>query len=167
MLKSISRASQEHTNSHSRFINNEWVKGVDGKTFETINPSTEEVICSVSEATEKDVDIAVAAARKAFEGPWKTTTPEQRGKYLVNLANILEKNTDLLASVESLDNGKSFGMAKGDVGAVVGCLRYYGGWADKIEGKVIDTNTDTFSYTKQEPVSSSAIFGIPLADPTH
>ena len=71
----------------------------------------------------------------------------------MNLANILEKNVDLLASVESLDNGKSIGMAKGDVGAVVGCLRYYGGWADKIEGKVIDTNSDTFSYTKQEPVS--------------
>ena len=51
------------------FINNEWVKGVDGKTFEVINPSTEKVICSVHEATEKDVDIAVAAARKAFDGP--------------------------------------------------------------------------------------------------
>jgi len=134
------------------FINNEWVKGVDGKTFETINPTTEEVICSVSEATEKDVDIAVAAARKAFEGSWRKETPQQRGIYLVNLANLLEKNLDLLAAVETLDNGKSLGMAKGDVGSVVGCLRYYGGWADKIEGKVIDTNPDTFSYTRQEPV---------------
>jgi len=136
-----------------RFINNEWVKGVDGKTFEVINPSTEEVITSVHEATEKDVDIAVSAARKAFEGEWRKTTPETRGKLLVNLANIIEKNTDLLAAVEALDNGKSVGMAKGDVAAAVGCIRYYGGWADKIEGKVIDTNSDTFSYTKQEPVS--------------
>jgi aldehyde dehydrogenase (NAD+) len=131
------------------------VKAIDGKSFETINPATEEVITSVHEATEKDVDIAVAAARKAFEGPWGQVTPQERGKLLVNLANIAEKNVDLLASVEALDNGKSIVMAKGDLGAVVGCLRYYGGWADKIEGKVIDTNPGTFSYTRQEPVSSS------------
>jgi aldehyde dehydrogenase (NAD+) len=142
----------KYTQPTGLFINNEWVKGVDGKTFETINPSTEEVICSVSEATEKDVDIAVAAARKAFETTWKKETPQNRGKYLVNLANLFEKNLDLLAAVESLDNGKALSMAKGDVGAAAGCLRYYGGWADKIEGKTIDTNPDTFSYTKQEPI---------------
>jgi len=140
-----------------RFINNEWVKGVDGKTFETINPATEEVICSVAEATEKDVDIAVAAARKAYEGPWKKVTPEDRGKLLVKLADMIEKNLDLLAAVESLDNGKAIGMAKGDVGMVAGCLRYYGGWADKIEGKVMDTNPETFTYTRQEPVSITII----------
>jgi aldehyde dehydrogenase (NAD+) len=129
------------------------VKPVDGKTFETINPATEEVITSVYEATEKDVDIAVAAARKAFEGPWAKVTPQERGKLLVDLANIAEKNIDLLASVEALDNGKSIMMAKGDVSAVIGCLKYYGGWADKIEGKVFDTNPGTFSYSRQEPVS--------------
>ena len=135
-----------------RFINNEFVKGVDGKTFEVINPTNEEVITSVHEATEKDVDIAVAAARKAFEGPWKKVTPGERGRLLTKLADLIEKNLDLLASVEALDNGKSMSMAKGDVGAVAGCIRYYGGWADKIEGKVIDTNPDTFTYTRQEPV---------------
>lgn len=127
---------------------------MDGKTFETINPATEEVICSVHEATEKDVDIAVAAARKAFEGEWKKVTPEQRGKYLVKLADLIEKNSDLLAAIEALDNGKAAGMAKTDVAMAAGCIRYYGGWADKIEGKVIDTNPDTFNYTKQEPVST-------------
>jgi aldehyde dehydrogenase (NAD+) len=65
---------------------------------------------------------------------------------------LIEKNIDLLAAVESLDNGKALAMAKGDIGMVAGCLRYYGGWADKIEGKVIDTNTDTFAYTRQEPI---------------
>ncbi|RDW72180.1 aldehyde dehydrogenase-2 [Coleophoma crateriformis] len=134
------------------FINNEWVKAVDGKTFEVINPSTEEVICSVQEATEKDVDIAVAAARKAFDGSWRKVTPEQRGKLLVKLSELVEKNIDTLAAVETLDNGKSIAMAKGDVAAVAGCLRYYGGWADKIVGSVVDTNPDTFSYTKQEPI---------------
>lgn len=136
-----------------RFINNEFVKGVDGKTFEVINPSTEKVIVSVHEATEKDVDIAVAAARKAFDGEWRHVTPEQRGKYLVNLANLVEEHLDQLAAIESLDNGKAISMAKVDISMVAGCLRYYGGWADKIEGKVIDTTPDTFNYTKQEPVS--------------
>lgn len=134
------------------FINNEFVKGVDGKTFETINPSDESVICSVAEATEKDVDIAVKAARKTFQGEWRQVTPEQRGIYLTNLANLLEKNADTLAAIEALDNGKALVMAKGDIGQAVGCLRYYGGWADKIHGHVVDTSPDTFNYVKKEPV---------------
>ncbi|KAI5864451.1 aldehyde dehydrogenase [Durotheca rogersii] len=142
----------EFTQPTGLWINNEWVEGVDKKSFEVINPTTEEVICSVSEATEKDVDLAVAAARKAFNGVWRTTTPQQRGIYLLKLAELAEKNLDLLAAVESLDNGKSITMARGDVGAVVGCLRYYGGWADKIEGKTIDINHETFHYTRQEPI---------------
>ena len=135
------------------FINGEFVKGVDGKTFETINPTNEKVIVSVHEATEKDVDIAVSAARKAFEGPWRQVTPEQRGKYLVKLAELLERDMDILTAIEALDNGKAVSMAKIDVGMAMGCLRYYGGWADKIEGKVIDTNHESFNYTRQEPVS--------------
>ncbi|KAH8906623.1 aldehyde dehydrogenase [Coniochaeta sp. PMI_546] len=134
------------------FINNEWVEGVDKKTFEVINPTTEEVITSVCEATEKDVDLAVAAARKAFQTTWRDTTPQQRGIYLLKLADIAEKNQELLAAVESLDNGKSISMARGDVGAVIGCIRYYGGWADKVEGKTIDIAPDMFHYTRQEPI---------------
>jgi aldehyde dehydrogenase (NAD+) len=135
------------------FINNEFVKGVDGKTFEVINPTDESVITSVHEATEKDVDIAVSAARKAFEGEWKKVTPEQRGKYLYKLGDLFEQNLDTLAAIESLDNGKAITMAKGDVGMCAGCLKYYAGWADKIEGKVVDTTSDTFNYTKKEAVS--------------
>jgi len=134
------------------FINNEFVKAQDGKTFEVINPTDESVTCSVYEATEKDVDIAVAAARKAFEGPWRKETPENRGRLLVKLADLFEKNLDLLASVEALDNGKAANMAKVDISMSAGCLRYYGGWADKIEGKVTDTGPDTFNYIKKEPI---------------
>lgn len=134
------------------FINNEFVKGQDGKTFETINPSNEKPICQVHEATEKDVDHAVSVARKTFETSWKNVTAEQRGKYLVKLADLFEQNLELLASIESLDNGKALSMAKVDIGMCAGCLRYYGGWADKIHGKVIETNSETFNYTKQEPV---------------
>lgn len=137
----------------SSFINNEFVKGVDGKTFESINPSTEKPIVAVHEATEKDVDIAVSVARKTFEESWRLVTPEQRGKYLTKLADLFERDVDLLASIESLDNGKALSMAKVDIGLCAGCLRYYGGWADKVEGKVIDTNPDTLNYTRMEPVS--------------
>ena len=128
------------------------MKGVEGKTFEVYNPSNEKVICSVQEATEKDVDIAVAAARKAFEGPWRKETPENRGRLLVKLADLFEKNLEFLASIEALDNGKAQNMAKVDIGMCAGTLRYYGGWADKIEGRVTDTNADSFNYIKKEPV---------------
>jgi aldehyde dehydrogenase (NAD+) len=146
-----------------RFINNEFVKSTEGRTFDVINPTDESVITSVQEASEKDVDIAVAAARKAFEGPWRKETPENRGRLLVKLADLFEKNLDLLASVESLDNGKAISMAKVDISMCVGCLRYYGGWADKIEGKVVDTTPDTFNYIKKEPIGGMYRLSIGLS----
>ncbi|KAK3712780.1 aldehyde dehydrogenase (NAD(P)(+)) ald5 [Vermiconidia calcicola] len=138
------------------FINNEFVESVDKKTFEVINPTDESVTVSVQEASEKDVDIAVSAARKAFEGPWRKETPENRGKLLIKLADLFEQNADLLASIEALDNGKAHSMAKVDIGMCVGTLRYYGGWADKIEGRVTDTGPDTFNYIKKEPIGVCA-----------
>ena len=129
------------------------MKGIDGKTFESINPSTEKPIVAVHEATEKDVDHAVSVARKTYETTWRHETPDKRGRLLVKLADLFEENLDLLASIEALDNGKAFSMAKVDIGMCAGCLRYYGGWADKIQGKVIETNSETFNYTKSEPVS--------------
>lgn len=71
----------------------------------------------------------------------------------MKLADLFEANADTLAAIESLDNGKAFSMAKGDVGFAASTLRYYGGWADKIHGKVIDKDPESFVYTKQEPVS--------------
>ncbi|KAJ5945446.1 hypothetical protein N7516_005614 [Penicillium verrucosum] len=134
------------------FINNEFIKGVEGKTFETLNPSTEKPITSVYEASEKDVDIAVKAAREAFEGPWKKVTPSDRGRMLTKLADLFERDMETLASIEALDNGKAVTMAKVDIANAAGCLRYYGGWADKITGQTIDTNSETLSYTRHEPV---------------
>ena len=149
-------ANDCETDEYNRWINNEFVKGVEGKEFEVYNPADETVTCKVAEATEKDVDIAVAAARKAFDGPWRQVTPEDRGKLLVKLANLFEENTELLASIEALDNGKAASMAKVDISMCVGCLRYYGGWADKIEGKVLDISPDTFNYLKKEPIGVCA-----------
>lgn len=138
--------------NHSSYINGEWVKGVEGKTFETINPHTEKPIVAVHEATEKDVDIAVAAARKAFETTWKKVTPTDRGRLLLKLADLFERDIDILAAIESLDNGKAYSMARLDVVHSAACLRYYGGWADKIHGQTIDTDDNSLTYTRHEPV---------------
>ncbi|KAJ5714545.1 Aldehyde dehydrogenase [Penicillium malachiteum] len=134
------------------FINNEFVKGVEGKTFETINPTDEKPIISVHEGTEKDIDIAVKAARAAFEGAWHDVIPSERSRLLIKLAELFERDLDILAAIEVLDNGKAITMAKSDVKNAASCLRYYGGWADKIHGQTIDTNNQTLSYTRHEAI---------------
>ncbi|KAH2348335.1 hypothetical protein KXW91_004255 [Aspergillus fumigatus] len=134
------------------FINNEFVPGVEGKTFETINPHDEKPIVAVHEATEKDVDIAVEAARKAFKGVWRDIIPAERGRLLTRLADLLERDLDTIAAIEALDNGKAFQIAKGDVTLSANCIRYYGGWADKIVGQTIDTDPGCLTYTRHEPV---------------
>lgn len=138
--------------SSYRFINNEFVPGVAGRTFETINPHNEKPIVAVHEGDEQDVDIAVRAARKALEGEWKHITPSERGRLLLRLADLLERDIEKVAAIEALDNGKSVTMAKGDVTASAGCIRYYGGWSDKIFGQTIDTDSGSLTYTRHEPV---------------
>ena len=135
-----------------RFINNEYVKAAEGKTIETINPANEKSIASVQEATEKDVDTAVAAARAAFEGEWRNVTPSDRGRLINKLADLMERDFEQIAAIESLDNGKALSMAKVDLGLAMGCIRYYAGWSDKIHGQTIDTNPETLSYTRHEAV---------------
>src|ERR1700689_350441 len=93
-------------------INNRWVNSESGKTFPTINPSTGEEICQVAEADAADVDKAVTAARAAFEGPWRKLRASERGRLLHRLADLIEKNADELARLETLDNGKPISVAK-------------------------------------------------------
>ncbi|XP_072938317.1 aldehyde dehydrogenase, mitochondrial [Epargyreus clarus] len=137
------------------FINNEWVKSSDGKTFKTENPATGQVIAEVQQAGKADVDKAVKAAKEAFRlgSPWRTMDASQRG-YLINrLADLAERDKTYLASLETLDNGKPFLAAYyGDVSALVKNLRYYAGWADKNHGKVLPTDGKYFAYTRHEPV---------------
>ena len=135
-------------------INNRWVPSESGKTFATLNPSTGEEICQVAEADAADVEKAVKAARAAFEhGPWRKTMASERGRLLHRLADLIEKNADELARIESLDNGKPVSIAKAvDVAATVGCFRYFAGWSDKVHGKTIPIDGDYFCYTRHEPV---------------
>eukprot|EP01137_Pigoraptor_chileana_P015489 Opistho-2@71472 len=137
------------------FIDNTFVDAVSGKTFETINPSTGDVITRVAEADAADVEIAVKAASKAFyEGPWGTTiSARERGTYIHRLANLMEKHREELATLETLDNGKPFRDSFNiDVPLSIECLRYYAGWSDKVHGKTIPIPGPYLSYTRHEPV---------------
>ncbi|KAI8205234.1 aldehyde dehydrogenase [Colletotrichum sp. SAR 10_76] len=134
------------------YIDGKLVSGTKGKTFETLNPATGEAITAVHEADAEDVDLAVKAARKAYETTWSQIHPSERGAMLTKLADLFLQNMETLAAIESLDNGKALSMAKGDVQFAASCLRYYGGWADKIHGKTIDTDPGTFNFTQHEPL---------------
>src|SRR5579883_391545 len=134
-------------------INNEWVNSASNRRFETINPTTGEVICDVAEADALDVDKAVQAARNAFTtGEWRKMSASERGELLYKLADLIEQNIDELARLESLDNGKPLHDSHGDLNLVIACYRYYAGWADKVQGKTIPINGPYFCYTRHEPV---------------
>jgi len=134
-------------------INNEWVKAVSGKTFESINPATGQVLAELALASEADVDLAVAAAKAAFPA-WSQTIAADRALLLFKLADLIDAHADALAELETLDNGKPIRVARrGDLPYVTKHLRYQAGWADKIEGSTVPvTFPNQFVYTRREPL---------------
>jgi aldehyde dehydrogenase (NAD+) len=136
------------------FIGGKWVPAASGKTFETVHPATEEVICNVAEGDKEDVDAAVDAAREAFDnGPWRTMDARDRGALMYKLAELIQEEAEELAALETLDNGKPIrDSLSADIPLVIDCLKYYAGWADKIQGKTIPIRGDYFCYTRREPV---------------
>uniref|UniRef100_A0A7E4VY32 Aldedh domain-containing protein n=1 Tax=Panagrellus redivivus TaxID=6233 RepID=A0A7E4VY32_PANRE len=137
------------------FINNDWQDAVSGKTFPTVNPSTGKVIAHIAEGDKADVNIAVEAATEAFRlgSPWRRMDAADRGRLLNRLADLMERDTATIASLEALDNGKPYTMAAtADVPLAVACLRYYAGYADKNHGKTIPAAGDFFTYTRHEAV---------------
>ncbi len=135
-------------------IDGRWVDSVSGKTFPTVNPTTGEVIAHVAEGDRADVDLAVKAARRAFEqGPWRRMSARERGRLLYKLADLVEKHREELTALETLDNGKPIQDSRNiDLPLVLDCYRYYAGWADKNEGHTIPINGAYFTYTRHEPV---------------
>jgi len=135
-------------------IDGQWVHGT--KTFDTINPATEEVLTNIVEASAAEVDGAIRAARRAFEdrnGPWRKLSASERGRLLWKLADLVEKNIDELAELETLDNGKPiFESRYVDMPMVIDVLRYYAGLATKIHGETVNTFETAFTYTLREPV---------------
>lgn len=159
----MSTATASRSTPHSRkptvtdqkmFIGGRWVDSVSGQTFETHDPSTGEVICRVAEGDAADVDLAVQAARRAFEsGPWPQKSAAERGRLLHRLADLIEQHHKELAALETLDNGKPYAVAlAADLPLAIKCYRYYAGWADKIHGKTIPIEGPYFCYTRHEPV---------------
>jgi betaine-aldehyde dehydrogenase len=136
------------------YIGGEWQDAASGRTFDTVNPATGEVLTQVAEGAAEDVDRAVKAARAAFEGgKWPAMSARERGKILYRMAELIDQRLDELARLETLDNGKPFREARGiDIKDAAECFRYYAGWADKIEGEVIPVSGSYLNYTRREPV---------------
>ena len=139
-------------------IDGEWVDAKDGRTFSTVNPSTEEVLVEVAHASDVDVDRAVVAARNAFEAPspWSKMTPRDRSHLLWRIGDLIDAHADELAQLEALDNGKRVEAARdGDVATAAELFRYFAGWATKMEGTTIPMSVPDRSfhaYTRREPI---------------
>ena len=119
------------------FINGEWVDSLSKKTFETLNPENNEPWATVPEANEKDVDLAVKSAQRAFENNWSTLHPKERAKYLIKIANELRANAEHLGKIETIDTGKLFRETKTQANYIAEYYDYFAGLADKIEGTVV------------------------------
>lgn len=134
-------------------IDGQRVASVSGRTFNTLNPATEQILATISEGNADDVDRAVAAARHAFEGPWRTMRASERGQILLRWVELMKQHSDEIAEIESLDAGKPIaGVLRQDLPAAIDTLTYYAGWADKIHGEVVPTRDEALTYTLREPV---------------
>ena len=145
------------TSKRGLLIDGKWVDAKSGQTFPVYNPATGEVLDECAAGEKADIDLAVKAARRAFEqGPWSRLTPGQRGRLIWKLADLLESHLDEFAQIESLDNGKPLAVARvADVPLSVDLLRYMAGWSTKIDGQTLSTSqlgSDFFAYTLREPV---------------
>ncbi|WP_336863020.1 aldehyde dehydrogenase family protein [Peribacillus frigoritolerans] len=136
------------------FIDGRWVDSISGRTFESLNPATDEVNAVVAEAGPEDVDLAVKSARRAFEsGPWAEMAPGDRGRLLNKVAQALWGKADMLAEVESQDNGLPINETKFiAMPAMIDVLEFYAGLANKVQGSTLASPNNRFNYTLKEPI---------------
>jgi len=138
---------------HSLYINGEFVPSESTDWLDVIDPSTTETIARVPDASPRDIDRAVAAARHAFdEGPWKDSTAQDRGRVLFKLAEVVRRRSDELAEIEARNTGKPIVEAEFDIADVATCFEYYGGLATKIHGDVVPVPDNAMSLALREPV---------------
>src|ERR1700741_4998106 len=135
-------------------IDGKWVDAASGKTFETRNPAPGELLATVAEGDAEDINRAVAAARRAFEGPWSKVKPFERQNMLLKLAELVEANFEELSQLDTLDMGAPISRTRGNRLRVLGMLRYYAGQATALHGETIENSLpgEIFSYTLKEPV---------------
>ena len=139
--------------TYDHYINGVWETPASGTYFETENPYTGEVWAKIARGNSQDADRAVCAAKAAFEGPWGDLTPTARGKLLVRLAELIERDYERLAVLEVCDNGKLIAEMSGQTKYLAEWYRYYGGLADKVEGAVLPSDKPgIFNFTRYEPL---------------
>jgi acyl-CoA reductase-like NAD-dependent aldehyde dehydrogenase len=129
-----SRAILDLQSSYGLFIGGDFVDTLDGRTFKTVSPATEEVLAEITEGSAADIDRAVKAARVAYDKTWSKMSGRDRGKYLYRIARLIQERARELAVLESLDNGKPIRESRDvDIPLVAAYFFYYAGWADKLE----------------------------------
>ncbi|XP_050598950.1 aldehyde dehydrogenase 1A1 isoform X2 [Bombus affinis] len=136
------------------FINNEFMDSVSRKKFPTINPADGTVIADISEGDKADVDKAVTAASRAFSrgSDWRNMDSSVRGKLMNKFADLITRDLEYIATLEALDNGKTYSNAVFDIEASIDTIRYYAGWCDKIFGDTIPADGNLVSLTRKEPI---------------
>ena len=136
------------------FIGGTWRAPVSGETYKTINPANEEPSAEVGKGDERDIDLAVAAARKAFDqGPWPRMSAADRGRIVWKLGDLIQQNLDEMARLESLNTGKTmFDSGKVEIPFAAEVFRYYAGWATKIHGETLALRDNAFTFTLRQPV---------------
>jgi len=152
-MSSAQPAENNTPKKYQLFIDGQWVDAESGKTFTTPNPATGETLAEVAEADTADIEKAVAAARRAYEGKWSKLSARDRGRLLYKLSQLIEQNADELARLETADNGKPIKESLYvDLPQVVENFEYFAGWATKIEGETIPVPGKMFNYTLREPI---------------
>ncbi|KAL3839866.1 hypothetical protein ACJIZ3_024457 [Penstemon smallii] len=150
------------------FINGEFVESLSGKTFETIDPRTGEVIAKISEGDKEDIDLAVKAARQAFDhGPWPRLPGSERRKIMLKFADLIDENVEEIAALDAIDGGKLYFFLKiVEIPGAVEFLRYCAGAADKIHGTTLKMSRELQAYTLREPIGVVGHI-IPWNSPSH
>lgn len=137
------------------FINNRFIPSTTSETLTTENPTTNTPLGQVSAAQPSDVDAAVSSSKEALK-TWKTSQPAERRRLLNRLADLIERDAQELASIEAIDAGMLFNMSLGFcIVQAVETLRYFAGWADKIDGQSLEFDQG-LAYTKREPIGVCA-----------
>ncbi|HVF48655.1 MAG TPA: betaine-aldehyde dehydrogenase [Pyrinomonadaceae bacterium] len=152
-MSTAQTATSETPRKYQLFIDGKWVDAESGKTFTTPNPATGATLAEVAEADKADIDKAVAAARRAFEGKWSKLSARERGRMLYKLAQLIEAKSEELAALETADNGKPIRESLYvDIPQVVENFEYFAGYATKIDGETISVPGQMFNYTLREPL---------------
>jgi len=138
--------------SFKMLIDGDWVDAKSGKTFDVMNPATDQAMAKVPEAGAADVDRAVTAARRAFLGGWRDVSAQERGRILLRLAEKMRKELPRLAEIETRNSGKPIVESEFDLTDVATCFEYYGGLATKLHGEVLNVPDNAVSMAIREPL---------------